>query len=65
VGNEQTQGQAQERARPPEAEQAGQPAGAGQALGQALQPYIMQAFRPVLAEFYHQITQAVQRQKEQ
>jgi len=25
----------------------------------------MQAFRPVLAEFYQQITQAVQRQKEQ
>ena len=62
VADEQLQGRAQEHVQPLEAEQAGQPADAGQALGQALQQHLVQSFQSSLAEH---LTQTVRQRIEQ
>jgi hypothetical protein len=65
VADERLQGRAQERARQPELEQAGQPADAGQGVGQALEQRLAQALQPVLTEFHQHLGQAVRQQVEQ
>jgi hypothetical protein len=65
VADERLQGQAQEHVQQLEAEQAGQPADAGQAVGQALEQRLAQALQPVLAEFHQHLGQAVRQQIEQ
>jgi hypothetical protein len=55
VADEQLQGRAQEHIQQPEAEQAGQPASAGHAVGQALQQHLAQAVQPVLVEFHQHL----------
>jgi hypothetical protein len=59
VADERLQGRTQRHVQQPEPEQAGQPAGAGQAVRLA------QALQPILTEFHQHLGQAVRQQIEQ
>ena len=65
VADEQLQGRAQEHTQQPEAEQAGQPAEAGHAVGQGLQQHLTQAVQPVRVEFHQHLRQAARQRIEQ
>jgi hypothetical protein len=65
VADERLHGREQERVQQPEAKQVGQPADAGQAVGQAPEQRLAQALQPVLAEFHQHLGRAVRQQIEQ
>ena len=65
MADERLEGRAQEYIQQPEAEQAGQPADAGQAVGHAVERRLAQALQPALAAFHQHLAQAVRQQIEQ